>query len=152
MTIRNAVRSDLARITEIMIRSFRSSFAGFVSSETMDRCTNECNCQAMLEQLYQQDTMHFLIGETSGMLIWQQYDDHAELEALHVLPEFHGTGLGHALLTEALRQIGGSSVHLWAFKENHRARRFYEKHGFHWDGRERISEFDDAVEICYVLP
>ena len=39
---------------------------------------------------------------------------------------------------------------LWAFKENKRARRFYEKHGFRWDGSERISEFDGAVEVRYV--
>ena len=54
------------------------------------------------------------------------------------------------LLTEALHQIGEKSVFLWAFKENHRARRFYEKHGFHWDGTERVSEFDRAVEVRYV--
>ena len=54
------------------------------------------------------------------------------------------------MLAEALRQIGERPVFLWAFKENRRARRFYEKHGFIWDGSERISEFDGAVEVRYV--
>ena len=54
------------------------------------------------------------------------------------------------MLKEALDQIGSQKVFLWAFKQNTRARRFYEKHGFHWDGAERISEFDGAPEVRYV--
>ena len=40
---------------------------------------------------------------------------------------------------------------LWAFKENVRARRFYEKHGMVYNGKARISEFDGAVEVMYEL-
>ena len=74
----------------------------------------------------------------------------AEIVAIHSLPQSWGTGLGHAMLTEALKQIGEGTVFLWAFRENKRARRFYEKHGFRWDGTERISEFDGAAEVRYV--
>ena len=74
----------------------------------------------------------------------------AEIVAIHTLPESHGTGLGAALLTEAMNRIGPQRVFLWTFQKNARARRFYEKHGFHWDGSERISEFDDALEVRYV--
>ena len=84
------------------------------------------------------------------MLAWQYVGDAAEIVAIHSLPESRGTGLGHAMLEEALKQIGERSVFLWAFKENKRARRFYEKHGFHWDGKERVSEFDGALEVRYV--
>jgi RimJ/RimL family protein N-acetyltransferase len=55
------------------------------------------------------------------------------------------------MLTQALKEIGNSKTYLWAFKENIRARRFYEKHGLHWDGAERVSEFDGALEVRYVL-
>ena len=54
------------------------------------------------------------------------------------------------MLTEALKQIGEGAVFLWAFRENRRARRFYEKYGFRWDGTERISEFEGAAEVRYV--
>ena len=94
--------------------------------------------------------MQFLIGENSGMLVWQKVQDSAEIVAIHSLPESWGTGLGHAMLEEALNQIGNQPVFLWAFKENKRARRFYEKHGFRWDGSERVSEFDGALEVRYV--
>ena len=84
------------------------------------------------------------------MLAWQQTPEGAELIAIHSLPESWGTGLGSAMLTQALKQIGQQRVFLWAFKDNTRAQRFYEKHGFSWDGTERISEFDGALEVRYV--
>ena len=95
--------------------------------------------------------MHFLIGGDQGFLCWQETSDGTEIVAIHSLPDSWGTGLGHAMLTEALNQIGDRPAYLWAFKENTRARRFYEKQGFRWDGSERVSEFDGALEVRYVF-
>ncbi len=149
-SVREANYEDMARAAEIMVTSFRTAFASFVSPETMDACTNPDNCRAMLESIYQEGKMHFLVGEQQGFLCWQETDEGAEILAIHSLPESWGTGLGHAMLTQALEQIGDRPVSLWAFKENTRARRFYEKHGFRWDGTERVSEFDSAPEVRYI--
>ena len=150
MTVRNAEFKDMKRLGHIMAVSFRIAFADFVSQQTMDACAQEENCAAMLEGIYREGKMHFLLGDNSGMLVWQKVQDSVEIVAIHSLPESWGTGLGHAMLEEALNQIGDQPVFLWAFKENKRARRFYEKHGFRWDGSERVSEFDGALEVRYV--
>ena len=150
MTVRNATFEDMALAAGIMVTSFRTAFAAFVSPETMDVCTNPENCRAMLKSIYQEGKIHFLMGGEQGFLCWQETEDGAEILAIHSLPESWGTGLGHAMLTQALKQIGGRPVYLWAFKENTRARRFYEKHSFRWDGTERVSEFDGALELRYV--
>ena len=150
MTVRNAELEDMKQLRHIMAVSFRTAFADFVSQQTMDACAQEDNCAAMLECIYQEGKMHFLIGENSGMLVWQNAQDSVEIVAIHSLPDSWGTGLGHAMLEEALNQIGNQPVFLWVFKENKRARRFYEKHGFRWDGSERVSEFDGALEVRYV--
>ena len=150
MIVRNAEFEDMKQLGHIMAVSFRTAFADFVSQQTMDACAQEDNCAAMLAGIYREGKMHFLIGENSGMLVWQHTEDGAEIIAIHTLPERRGTGLGHAMLTVALNQIGSQPVFLWAFKENTRARCFYEQHGFHWDGSERVSEFDDALEVRYV--
>ena len=131
--------------------SFRTAFGDFVSQQTMDACAQEDNCIALLEGIFREGKVHFLMGENSGMLAWQQTEDGAEIIAIHTLPESRGTGLGHAMLTAALSQIGNQPVFLWAFKENTRAHRFDEKHGFLWDGGERVSAFDDALEVRYVM-
>ena len=150
MIVRNATFEDMELAASIMVTSFRTAFADFVFPETMDACTNPENCRAMLEHIYREGKMHFLMGGDQGFLCWQATTDGAEIVAIHSLPVSWGTGLGHAMLVEALKQIGDRPVYLWAFKENTRARRFYEKHSFRWDGSERISEFDGAWEVRYV--
>ena len=150
MIVRIAEFDDMKQAGHIMSVSFRRAFADFVSQQTMDACAQEENCIALLEGIFREGKVHFLMGESNGMLAWQQTEDGAEIIAIHTLPESRGTGLGAAMLATALSQIGNQPVFLWAFKENTRARRFYEKHGFHWDGNERVSEFDDALEVRYV--
>ena len=149
MIVRNAEFEDMKQLGHIMAVSFRTAFADFVSQQTLDACAQEDNCIALLEGIFREGKVHFLMGENSGMLAWQQTENGAEIIAIHTLPEGRGTGLGAAMLTEALKQIGVRPVYLWAFKENARARRFYEKHGFRWDGSERVSEFDGALEVRY---
>ena len=150
MKVRIAEFDDMKQAGHIMSVSFRTAFGDFVSQQTMDACAQKDNCIALLEGIFREGKVHFLMGDNSGMLAWQQTEDGAEIVAIHILPESCGTGLGHAMLTEALNQIGNQPVFLWAFKENTRARRFYEKHGFHWNGSERVSEFDEAIEVRYV--
>ena len=150
MNIKDAKFEDMKRLGHVMSVSFRTAFSGFVTRQTLDTCAQEENCVALLESVFRQGKVRFLIGENSGMLAWQEVGDVAEIIAIHSLPESWGTGLGRAMLEEALLQIGDRPVFLWAFKENKRARRFYEKHGFRWDGSERVSEFDGALEVRYV--
>ncbi len=150
MEIRNAKLEDMKLLGHIMAVSFRSAFSEFISAETLASCAREESCAALLTGIFQEGKMHFIVGDSSGMLIWRGGGDGAEIMAIHSLPESWGTGLGCAMLEKAFEQIGDGPVHLWAFKENKRARRFYEKHGFVFDGSERVSEFDGAKEVRYV--
>jgi GNAT superfamily N-acetyltransferase len=80
-----------------------------------------------------------------------------ELYALYVTPEHWGTGAGHALMTEALDGLARdrlAPVRLWVFTGNARARRFYERAGFHADGASALFEIgeDRVPEIRYTRP
>ena len=149
-SVRFAKFEDMDLISQIMITSFRTAFAEFVTPRTMEACTNPGNCRRMLDQIYLDGGMRFLLCDNQGFLCWRDIGEETEIVALHSLPESWGTGLGHILLMDALNQIGERPVFLWAFRENLRARRFYEKHGFVWDGSERVSEFDGSVEVKYI--
>ncbi len=50
------------------------------------------------------------------------------IDHLYVLPAHHGRGIGTALLEKA--KGANSSLELWTFQRNERARSFYETHGF----------------------
>ncbi len=54
-----------------------------------------------------------------------------ELYALYVREFWHGSGVGQALLEVVL---GDRPASLWVLEDNARARRFYERNGFHPDG------------------
>lgn len=137
----------------IMAESFRSAFAEFISKETLDRCAVAENCAALLANLPREMTTvtGWLDGKLMGLLVFSQHPEgRTEIEAIHSLPETWGTGLGAAMLEFALEETNAEKVAgLWAFAENARARRFYEKHGFAFTGERRISEFDGAVEVRY---
>lgn len=54
-----------------------------------------------------------------------------ELMALYVRASTYGTGVGFALLQEA---IGAADAYLWVLDGNERAIAFYERQGFRFDG------------------
>lgn len=153
--IYNASIEDATLVTEIMITSFKAAFSGIISPETIEECTGFDGILNMFRNIFEEGSMRILVGNKAGILVWMnKSDEEVEVAAIHSLPESWGTGLGHELLVEGLKQMkdeGIKSVHLWAFKENARARRFYEKHGLRWTGEERISEFDEAIEVKYEI-
>lgn len=148
--VREATIDDMTQLGRIMAVSFRSAFSGFISRETLDICAREDDCAQLLQGLFEAGKMRFLAGELDGklcgMLVWEGN----QIQAIHSVPESWGTGLGAAMLNSALARMG-RPVELWAFKENKRARRFYEKHGLRFTGEERTSEFDGAQEVRYLL-
>jgi len=59
-----------------------------------------------------------------------------ELGAIHVEPALMGSGVGRLLMVDALRHLGERAV-LWVIEGNDRARRFYERGGWAFDGTAR---------------
>ena len=62
----------------------------------------------------------------------------AELRQLYVLKPWQGAGVAAALIAWALaegRRRGAGQMFLSVFVDNHRARRFYARHGFEPVGR-----------------
>lgn len=56
-----------------------------------------------------------------------------ELRQFYLLKPWHGQGLSHELMRriiEEARHRGAEDLYLSVFVDNHRARRFYERHGF----------------------
>jgi GNAT superfamily N-acetyltransferase len=58
------------------------------------------------------------------------------LSAIHVDPEYVGGGVGRLLMLDALEHLGESAV-LWVLEPNERARHFYERGGWVFDGTTR---------------
>ena len=64
---------------------------------------------------------------------WEKYIGYGEIVSIYFLPEYIGKGYGGALLKKAITELherGFDKILLWFLEDNHRARHFYEKHGF----------------------
>ena len=81
---------------------------------------------------------------------------HAEwLDGLYVLPERWRRGVGRRLHDEVLerrRNAGGRRCNLWVLELNDRARRFYERLGWHENGDTRVVPFPpNPIDVGYSI-
>ena len=77
--------------------------------------------------------------------------DTGEIFAIYVLSEDYGKGVGHALITEALKLLPYPKIAVWELKGNARATRFYEKHGFVFDGCEQTITLGTPVKVVRMI-
>ncbi len=68
------------------------------------------------------------VAETGGRLAGFVAERNGWIEQFYVAPAAIGTGIGTALLADAMAR--NTSLELWCYAENTAARRFYERHGF----------------------
>ena len=89
--------------------------------------------------------------EPCGYVFFRFIDQEAELLQLAVKPAWMGQGIGGQLLCSGIKQLASRGVRtcfLEVRKENVRARRFYQRHGFVAIGRREKyygQPVDDAV-------
>jgi GNAT superfamily N-acetyltransferase len=77
-----------------------------------------------------------------------------EVYAINVLPGCWSRGIGRNLLARAerdLREHGYPVAILWCLTDNARARTFYERHGWQFDGTTKMRDFGgaDVEEVRY---
>lgn len=121
-------------------KSWQESYRGIVNQGYLDRMTIS-RCEEMASR-YPENTLVAkdgarVIGFACAGAVNGEIDA-GEVYALYVLEEYQHQGIGYALMREALSLLKGCRiVYLWAFKDNTKALRFYERVGFRQDGTEK---------------
>lgn len=161
INIRRAEYNDLKSLAAIQTLSWKSAFSDILSDSTLNKYTDLEKCVKILENAYNSGNGYMYIGSMNetpcAELFWcrgRELERSAEIVALHSIRESWGCGVGKAIMDKAMEDIfnnGFEKVYLWVFDQNKRARRFYEKYGFVSDGTRRISVFDRAVEVRYII-
>lgn len=157
--IRRARLGDEAVLAGIQIASWRAAFAPILPEDVLARCTQPEQSAEMYRRLLAQGKGNGYLLSVDGRphcLAWwdaarrEEAAGDAELIALHSLPDRWRQGYGSAMMDavlEDMRAAGYKTVMLWVFRDNHRARQFYEKHGFAPSGR--IEDPLGAAELWY---
>ena len=159
--IRPAVPEDAPVLARIQTEAWKAAFGGILSPEALAQATNPEEAQAMhafvLEHQLAHVSLQCIDGTPQGMTAWSENRDNlgcdtAELICIHSLPQFWGHGYGARMIQHVLEEAkhaGYVRLVLWVFEGNERARRFYEKHGFHLT--ERKQENLGATEVMYEI-
>ncbi|MFF7308033.1 GNAT family N-acetyltransferase [Streptomyces sp. NPDC008137] len=159
--------ADCDRVAEIRVRGWQSAYRGLIPQSYLDGLSTAEDAERRRAYFAQADdsVVNLVAEDDGGALVgWAchgRYRDgevltpDAELYAVYVHPEHLGRGVGRVLLAESVERCSGAGhgrLLLWVLKENGRARRFYERAGFHADGAEEPFEVEGVTvpEVRYV--
>ena len=145
-TIRVARPVDAHGIAALHVASWRWAYRGLLADGVLDALSVDERA-AMWSELLADDGVAVLVAERDGLLAGfasaaPSRDDDAtpgtgEVAAIYLAEAEAGTGLGRDLFSriqEELRSRGFTRATLWVLETNARARRFYEREGWRWDG------------------
>ncbi len=149
--VRAAEKRDLARIAEIIVFGKRTAYRSIFQNDRVS--FNEITVVGLYDYLTAADS------RWERMLVWDDGivkgvvgAEGTELFDFYVEPVFQGQGVGTALL-DALcaraRAQGSAFVEAWVIRDNWKARRFYERHGFVPTGAERPIEGTSVWDTHY---
>lgn len=159
--IRKVKTGDAQTLAYIQTESWKSAFSGILSEEDLHRFTNINKAEEMYTTLLSKDigngSILLVNEEPHCMLYWdktreEDEQDFAELICIHSLDRNWNKGYGSIMLQHALAEMKEArfnKVMLWVFKENIRACKFYEKHGFTLTNETK--EFCNAIEVMYQI-
>lgn len=147
MQVRKAAVDDAADISRIYAQSWKTAYKGVVPQAFLDDL-KEDNWVPMFRRSLEDGSICALMicdgEEAVGCAAFGRSRDEklpgwGEIVSIYLLPNYFGRGYGEALLkgaVDVLKQQGHRHIYLWVLRENDRARRFYEKHGFVCTGDE----------------
>ena len=158
-TIDRVKVGDEEVLAYIMTESWKAGFKDILSADILQRFTQMDKTIEMYRRLVAQNIGNgYLLkveGEPHCIAWWDATREndmpgYAELICIHSLEKQWGKGYGSKMMDAVLNDIanaGYTKVMLWVYKDNVRARRFYEAHGFVNNGKLKMTE--EATEICY---
>lgn len=158
VAIRRAGPNDLARVAEMHYPVWRRSWAGILSDATLDVLGSPRRWAILAyPRILQRPRWSMWLAEsgsrTIGMTIFGPDPANlaqVELDSLYIAADCQRHGIGRRLLDTALTQRPSGDVVLWCAEQNTQARTFYEKNGFHADGRTLDWEPLPGVKVAHL--
>lgn len=157
--LRPAADDDLFRIGALHYRSRAAAYASILSPEALTAGSPEAMGAWWAERWkWERDTHRLTVAVDGDDLAGFTYlgpseeEGATELYAIHADPAYVGTGVGKALMLDALPHLG-PRAYLWVLAENAPARRFYERGGWVADGTTRTEAIggEPVRQLRYLL-
>lgn len=160
-SVRRAIIEDTSSLAHIIVESWRSAYSNLLPKDEIQRYLNVEIRKNQFEKYISQEEI-VLIGYINdrpcGLVFASPENDEGvdrcgSIYSMYTIEEAWGKGLGKSLMDEVmiiLKDEGCKRVLLWVYEENPRARKFYEKCGFKFDGTSKESHFsNNPIELRY---
>lgn len=160
ITLRAAREEDLDAIGRLHYRSRVDAYADFLPPSALASGSPDAMAEWWAERWkWERDEHRMTVAEDGGRIVGFSYLGPDEepgvmiLNAIHADPAYVGHGVGKRLMVDALAHLGEHAV-LWVLADNERARRFYEKGGWRFDGTTRVEEWggEPVSQLRYAWP
>ena len=163
--MKNNIKIDKVKIGDenvlahIQTEAWKEAFSDIISKEDMEKYTDINKAREMYTMILSENIGNGFILSIDGnphCIAYfdksrdDEFKEYAEIICIHSLSSNWGKGYGSIMMEHILKEIkeaGFNKVMLWVFKENNRARKFYEKHGFILS--DKTKKFCDAIEVMY---
>ena len=159
ITIRNALYEDAENLTDCLISCWQVAYKGIIPDDFLDNMIIERNSR--VERWKNDisnpgDCEHYCVISGDKIIGWLTiHKVDGEIWAIYLIEEFCGQGYGKEVFDYAinrLKYLGHKQISLWVFKDNMRARRFYEKNGFKFNGENREMTYGKPlVQLKYAF-
>jgi RimJ/RimL family protein N-acetyltransferase len=144
--------------------SWQQAYQGIIPQMFLDQLTPEARAAFFKKAIpisKHEFYIAYLNGKPVGMMSIgksrdKDLDDHAaEVSSIYCISDVWGKGYGRQFMDYAIDRLKDQSfrsVTLWVFEENQRARTFYEKYGYSFDGTKEQSDIGGKLltEMRYV--
>jgi len=134
--------ADIAGKAYVHWQGWREAYAGLMDDDYLAGRTL-AHCEDMARRWPDNTLVAEVDGRIAGFGGYgvcrdEQLSPCGEIFALYVLQEYHGRGIGLALMHACMDRLREyPTVALWVLDGNARAIRFYERYGFAFDGAQQ---------------
>jgi GNAT superfamily N-acetyltransferase len=159
LTVRLAERGEELAIARVHVGTWQVAYRGIVPDDVLDAMNAESRAASYDADKWMtpdQPAWVAVRDEIVGFAVAgpsRDEDGHGELGAIYVDSNEWGRGTGELLMEAALDFLRPRypEATLWVLRDNPRARRFYEKHGWTFDGTSKVDERPSFVlhEVRY---
>jgi GNAT superfamily N-acetyltransferase len=143
VVLRTVDEFDLMEVGSLHYRSRAAAYAGFLPPAALNFGSPRALGEWWSERWkWERDDHRMTVAVDGERVVGFSYLGPDEdpgvrlLSAIHVHPDYVGTGVGKLLMRDAHEHLGDRAV-LWVLEGNDRARRFYERGGWVFDGTTR---------------
>ena len=144
--IRDMDKRDIKAVQSVARESWKTTYNGIIPMEIQESFLGSAYSDDMMHKRLEVSSLYVaeVTGEIVGFANFSTVKQGgiAELGAIYLLSEYHGEGIGTALLQEGIKNLkGAQSLITDVEKENKSGVTFYQAKGFHTH-----SEFDDNLD------